>query len=96
MPVLNARCATEGPRRRPNTVQAPTSAAPAGPTRTAAAKVAVEFADQERFPGRRRVAVDSQITRSKPRTATSRQKFPLDGNGPKAIRTAATATTVAM
>jgi hypothetical protein len=58
--------------------------------------MALELADQERFPDCKRVAVDSEIRRSKPRTATSRQKTPLEGNGPKPIRTAATAATVAM
>src|SRR6202050_5641052 len=46
MAVLNTRCVGEGLRRRPNRVQATTSAAPTGPTRTAAARVAEELGDQ--------------------------------------------------
>ncbi len=96
MPVLNARWAGEGPRRRLKTVQAPTRAAPTGPTKTAAASVAVVLADQERFPGDKRVAVDSEMTSSKPRTAISRHEFAENVNGPRAIRTTATTTTVTM
>ncbi len=62
MAVLNTRCAGEGLRRSPNRVQAPTRAAPTGPTRTAAARVAEELGDQAISFGRSSVAVDSKIT----------------------------------
>src|ERR1700722_12827887 len=96
MPVLNTRWAGDGPRRRLNAVHAPTRAAPTGPTRTAAASVAVVLADQERFPSDKRVAVDSEITSSKPRTAISRQEIQENVNGPRTMRTTPTAKTVAM
>ena len=84
------------PRRRLKAVHAPTRAAPTGPTRTAAAKVAVVFADQERSPGLKRVAVDSERTSSKPRIAISRHEFPGNAKGPQAITAAAAATTAAI
>src|SRR5271165_5145486 len=93
MPVLNARWATERPRRIPNMVQAPTSPAPTGPSRTAAARVAEELGDQASWRGRSNVAVDSKTTSRRPRTATSRHQE-MPPNGPRMSATAATMTTV--
>ena len=81
MPVLNARWATEGPRRIPNMVQAPTSPAPTGPSKTAAARVAEELGDQASCRGRSKVAVDSKTTSSRPSTATFRHQR-RSPNGP--------------
>ena len=81
MPVLNARWAAEGPRRIPNMVQAPTSAAPTGPSKTAAARVAEELGDQASCRGRSSVAVDSKTTSSRPSTATFRHQR-RSPNGP--------------
>ena len=95
MAVLNTRCVGEGPRRSPNRVQAPTSAAPTGPTRTAAARVAAELGDQAISFGRSSVAVDSKMTSSTPSTTTSRHQAALP-NGPRTISTTATVTTAPM
>src|SRR5580704_545747 len=92
MPVLNSRWATDGPRRIPKMVQAPTSAAPTGPSRTAAARVAEELGDQASCRGRSNVAVDSKTTSSRPRTATFRHQR-RSPNGPRMISAAARTTT---
>src|SRR6516164_4812907 len=95
MPVLNSRWATDGPRRIPKMVQAPTSAAPTGPSRTAAARVAEELGDQASCRGRSKVAVDSKTTSSRPRTATLRHQR-RSPNGPRMISAAARTTTTAI
>src|SRR6266516_4227375 len=51
--VLKTRCRRDGPRRRPNAVQAPTMAAPTGPTKTTEASIAAELDDQVSCPWRR-------------------------------------------
>ncbi len=95
MPVLNTRWTSEGPRRSPNRVQAPTSAAPTGPTRTTAARVAIGLGDHASSLGRSSVAVDSKTTRSTPSTATSRHQV-TPPNGPRMSSTAAAATIAPM
>src|SRR6516225_3100980 len=73
-------------------VQAPTSAAPTGPSKTAAARVAEELGDQASWRGRSNVAVDSKTTSSRPSTATSRHQR-RSPNGPRMITAAARTTT---
>src|ERR1700677_629450 len=90
--VLNTRCTAEGPRRTVSNVQAPTSAAPIGPIKTAAARAAAEPGDQVSSFVRSTVAVDSKIATTAPSTATSAQAIPP--NGPRATITTVTITTV--
>jgi len=47
MPALKSRCGRLGPRRTPSSVQPPTIAAPTGPTRMTAARLAVLFGPGE-------------------------------------------------
>src|SRR5580698_3694481 len=89
--VLNARCVTDGPRRTPSSVQAPTSAAPIGPVKTAAARVAVEPGVHASSFVRSTVESDSKITTTPPSTATSGQATPP--NGPRTTSTTVTITT---
>ena len=49
IPVLNSRCIGDGPRLMPSSVQHATSAAPTGPVRTTAARLATELDDQARL-----------------------------------------------
>src|SRR5580693_8335008 len=92
MAVLNTRWVIDGPRRIPKMVQAPTSPAPTGPSKTAAARVAEELGDQASCRGRNKVAVDSKTTSSRPSTATFRHQR-RSPNGPRMIKTAAMRTT---
>ena len=91
MPALKSRCGRLGPRRTPSSVQAPTIAAPTGPTRMTAARLAVLFADQARLRDFSTVAMDSQATTSRPSTSTWAQSIPA--KGPRAITTTAAAIT---
>ena len=92
MAVLNTRWASDGPRRSPKMVQAPTRAAPTGPSRTAAARVAEELGDQASCRGRSKVAVDSKTTSSRPSTATFRHQR-ISPKGPRMSTIAAASTT---
>src|ERR1700730_18653102 len=65
--VVKARCRRSGARRRHNAVQAPTMAAPTGPTRTTEASMAAELDDQVSCPLRSCVALDSEAIKKDPR-----------------------------
>src|SRR5580692_8446013 len=91
MPALNTRCVGDGPRRTPNSLQQPTSAAPTGPHKTTAASDAMLLADHARPRGLIRVAEDSQATRSRPSAPTWTQSS--RPNGPATITATAAATT---
>src|SRR6266702_1630297 len=92
--VLKTRCRRLGPRRRPNAVQAPTMAAPTGPTRTTEASMAAELDDQVSCPLRSCVALDSETITRIPRKTTYCHFRPV--NGPLATSAAAATTTAPM
>src|SRR3979409_1789987 len=74
--VLKTRCRMDGPRRRPNAVQAPTMAAPTGPTKTTEASMAAELEDHVSCPLRSCVALDSETITRIPRNTTYCQRKP--------------------
>ena len=95
MAVLNARWATDRPRRSPNTVQAPTRRRADRPEQDRGGQGGGGVRRPGELPRRSGVAVDSKTTSSRPSTATSRHQL-ISPNGPRMSTTAATMTTAPM
>src|SRR6516225_2652075 len=94
MDAMNTRWVRPRPRRTLNNEVAPTTSAPAGPTRTTAASVTDELGDHADCRYVRVVGAESQIRNSSTRTATvqDRPTGPSrSGSAPRAWATAASA-----